>query len=133
MRSWHSPGVHGWLGGLCPLSSLSLTQADTPSHFTAHSQLKKKKRRFEYISAPFRAIALEALASLLFLFFMPHSGPGSTNFVFYYSGFVFCSGPSTGPSIDLTNIYIVFGHIPSHVLNCFMCINSFILHNKSMQ
>ena len=82
------------------------------------------------ISAPLRAIALETLASLLFFVFRLPSGAGSTNFVFYYSNFVFCSCPRTGLTIHSTLINIVFGHISSHVLKVSCVLSHLLLVTK---
>lgn len=124
MRPKSSPGVHSWEGGLCPLRSWSITQADT--------QLKKNKKDAlnVNISAPLRAIALETLASLLFFFFRLPSGAGSTNFVFHYSNFVFCSCPRTGLSIHSTHINVVFGHISSRVLKASCVLSNLLLVTK---
>lgn len=70
------------------------------------------------IAAQLRATTSEALVSFLPSFFMPHSGPGSTGFDFFHAGVIFCSVPALTPLvIYLISTYVVFGHVPSDVLN----------------
>lgn len=78
------------------------------------------------------AIVLGALASLLLLFFMPSSGPGSTHFVFYPSGLVFRSCPKTDPSTYLFNkCWCSIWPPTKEGSKCLMWINSLIPHTKS--
>ena len=91
MTPRHSPGVYG-REELCPPRPWALTWADTPSHFTACRQLKKKKSSSNInISASLRATVPEALAFVLSALF--RSRVNSFCFLPFWFSLLFLSQP----------------------------------------
>lgn len=93
MILWHAPGV--WLGRTVSTQIPGFGSGWHTLKLLGQQPIKKKKKSALNIniSALLRAIVLQAFASLLLLFFMPSSGPGSTCFRFlpFWFGLPFLS------------------------------------------